>query len=232
MKKLKPVFVDNESTRNFVRLMDAMERGEGEGRLACIHGRAGRGKTRTAQWWHANNPSVYLRTIAIWTPKGFLAALAFELGERSIPWSTSAAFTVVADLLTANPFPVFLDELERLPRIFLELVRDLTDSTGAPFILIGEEELPHWMSRERRVWSRTLEQLEFLPLTASDIISYGLEAGETVIDEDVADILNEAAGGDFRLIKRDLGALLRVCGNRKPTAKEARMIVRAGVRGK
>ena len=228
---LKPEFVPNSNTRNFNQVMIGLERGAGEGRLAAVHGRAGRGKTRTALHWHASHDSIYLRTIAIWTPKAFLAAMARELNAPSLPWSAAAAFTVVCDLLSAAPRPVFLDELERLPRIFLELVRDLTDSTGAPFILIGEEELLDWMRRERRVWSRTMEQVEFRPLSESDIVSFAAAAAGINLDNQIAAMLHKSAGGDYRIVKRDLGALLRISGGKSPTVKQAKTAVGAGVRG-
>lgn len=231
---LKPAFVKNQNVGDFLDLMGGLERDPGEGRLACVYGRAGRGKTRTAQWWHADHDSVYLRVLTVWTPKAFLAALGAELGLQSTPWSLAACFAQVCDRLIDNPAPVFLDEIEKLSRIFLEIIRDLTDLSAAPFILIGEEELHDWMRRERRVWSRTAEMLQFRPMAKADIIKYGAAAAGVTLSAETAGILHKASGGDLRIIKRDLGTALRIA-NSKRTAEVsldiAKTAVRAGIRG-
>jgi hypothetical protein len=239
MLQLKPVFIRTKNVRNFEDLMSGLDRAVGEGRLACVYSQAGRGKTRTAQWWHANNGhSVYLRIFTIWhsSERAFLAALAHELGAPHIPGRKDLIFQIIADRLIANPGAVFLDEIEKLPPRFLEIVRDLTDITGAPFVLIGEEELFGLLNhpQRRRVWSRTLEAMRFEPLSPADIVIYAKESAGARLPEDAALTLHEASNGDFRVMKRDLGAMLRIANSKKTTeldAGMARAAIRIGARG-
>jgi hypothetical protein len=214
--QLKPVFVNNKNVRNFLDLMAGVDRNPGEGRLACVWGRAGRGKTRTVQWWHSEHQSVYLRIRGDWDTSrvSFAKALARELGFLNPPWSASLCIDAIISRLIEEPVPVFLDEPERLPRAALGIIRDLTDLTGAPFILVGEEELFDWMARERRVWSRTAEQMEFQPWAAGDVIVYAKEAGGLRLSAQAADVFHRASEGDIRNIKMDLGTALRIANSK------------------
>jgi hypothetical protein len=241
----KPVFVENRNTRNFVDMMLGLERGAGEGRLAVVYGPAGRGKTRTIQWWHASEgdkrayslPSVYLRVLTVWrgSEAAFLKALCFELGCAPMPRTASTRFDWLREKLIASPQAVFLDEIEKLPRHFLEIVRDLTDLTGSPFVLCGEDALLGQVSEATRVWSRTIEKLYFEPLDKSDVKLFAKTAAGVDISPDVANVLNTAAGGDFRIVKRDLGALIRLMKSKntaEATIELAQAAIRAGVRGR
>ena len=58
-----PTFVQTKNVRTFNSLMDGLLAGRGDRgdeRLACVSGRAGRGKTRTVQTWAARNGAPYL----------------------------------------------------------------------------------------------------------------------------------------------------------------------------
>ena len=111
-----------------------------------------------------------------------------------------------------------MDEIEKLPGHFLEVIRDLTDMSGAPIILIGEEELAAVMQRNRRVWSRTYQSLKFDPIGARDIIVYARDAAGLSFSPEVATVFNQASGGDFRIVRRDLIALMQFA-NSKQTDK-------------
>ena len=83
-----PTFVQTKNVRTFNSLMDGLLAGRGDRgdeRLACVSGRAGRGKTRTVQTWAARNGAPYLETVSVWTDLDFLRALCAELGVRQVP---------------------------------------------------------------------------------------------------------------------------------------------------
>jgi len=238
--EVKPVFVRNDNVRNFEALMEGLEHSAGEGRLAVVYGRAGRGKTRTAQWWHANHANtVYLHVLKIWRTSelNFLQALCRELGNPAPPGRKNACYDEVINGLLARKSPaVFLDEIEKLPPdTFLEIVRDLTDDTGSPFVLIGEEELYGLISnqRRRRLWSRVFEQQQFHPLTVTDITGYARDAAGVKLESEPAGIFHEASGGDFRIVKRDFSTAVRMANAKRLgeiTADIAKAAVKAGVR--
>jgi DNA transposition AAA+ family ATPase len=208
-----PNFIRTKNVRNLEDLMDGLERGSGKGRFACIYSPAGRGKTETTLWWHANNNSIYCLCQYVWRSSElkFLQGLAREFGFMDPPKSKADCFVRLVDRLVEDPVPIFLDEIDRYPASVLEIVRDLTDLTGAPAILIGEPRIVDWMAREDRVWSRTAEVLEFQPWDAADIVLFAQRLTGVSIEREAAALLH-ASSGDFRDIEQNLGTCKRLPG--------------------
>jgi hypothetical protein len=191
-------------------MMDGLNINTDEGRLGLIYGRAGHGKSRTAEWFAVNNNSLYLRIVSIWSELDFLRALCVELGEPQPPKRKGACFAIITDALIHHPRTIFLDEVEKLtnPRRFLEIIRDFSDITTAPVVMIGEEELYHLMRQSDRITSRTYRQLKFEPIDAADIIIYTRAAVGIALDLPAARQIHAATHGDFRDIKRVLFVLM------------------------
>jgi DNA transposition AAA+ family ATPase len=238
MIEIKPVFIEKtKNVRNFSVMMDGLALGRGEGRLGMVYGRAGRGKTRTSQWYHAHHGGVFLRMQTIWRTSEleFLRALCRELGILSAPGRKGPAFMSAVDALIADPKPVFLDEVEKLPRYFLDVIRDLSDLSTAPVILVGEEELVSYMRVNRRVWSRTYQAIEFLPISKPDISAYIREASGLPVDNHVADVFHAASCGDFRIVRRGLLALAQIANAKQTdqiTVDMAQVAVKTGLAGR
>ncbi len=203
---IKPVFVQTKNVRNFTVLMDGLELGAGEGRFGLVYGRAGRGKSRTAVWWAANHGAPLLLCATVWRTSltEFLRALALELGVKEPPKGKGGCYREVLEALLTRPQPVFLDEFEKLTQEHLNVVREISEITTAPFILIGEEELAPFMKRNRRVWSRTFQALEFEAITPVDVMTYAGEAAGLEMDSEASLLLQRETGGDFRLVKREI----------------------------
>ena len=235
--KFEPAFVNTKNVRNVGVMMDGIALGEGEGRLGIIYSRAGRGKSRTCQWYSAHHPGcVYLRIASIWKSSelDFLKALCREVGIVSPPPRKGPCYIEIIESLLSEPRPVFLDEPEKLPRTFLDLIRDISDMSTAPFILIGEEELLPYMRRNRRVWSRTYQQLEFKPIETSDIIVYAVETTGLKLNTGVASIMHKASGGDFRIIRRDLLNLVQIVNAKQTidiTGEMVKIAIKTGLTG-
>ncbi|MBM9605942.1 AAA family ATPase [Desulfopila inferna] len=229
MKEIRvlPKFVNVKNVRNFQAMIDALMLSAGEGRLAAVIGPAGRGKTRTAQWYAANKRCAFVRCLSIWrhTELGFLQALCRELGVKKIPHRKDPAFLAVMDALnTQGGRPVFVEEIEKLPRLHLELVRDLSDLSAAPFVLIGEDELQHHMRQVTRIWNRTFQQLEFEPLGLGDVVMFARDAAGIDLPADVAETLHREAGGCFRVIKRDLISLVNIMNAKARPVPDMEMV--------
>lgn len=235
--RFNPVFVNTKNVANFRVVMDGLRLAAGEGCLGLIHGQAGRGKTRTAQHWHAANPSVYIRAVTVWrsTELEFLRLLARETGVVSPPGRKGPCFTRVVEALAREPVPVFVDEVEKLPRYFLDLIRDLSDLSTAPFVLIGEQELEECMRRNRRVWSRTFQALQFTPIEMSDCVVYAREAAGLEIPVAAVRVMHQSSSGDFRLVKRILLNLIQILNSdseRTITEEKMKAAIDAGLGGR
>jgi len=225
--EVKNPFIHTKNVRNFDVMMEALALAEGEGRFGLVDGEAGLGKSRTVQRWYANNAeSVYLRTQKVWTSTytGFLQALCRELDIKPISHFKSQCFTDAVNALMQRPRAVFIDEIERLPSGFLEVVRDLTDITGCPVILIGEEDLRSYMRMNQRVWSRTFQQVEFRPIGASDIMLYFREASGLTPAPEVAAMAQSLSKGNFRGVRRIVLNLAQICNAKKTMEITSEMI--------
>jgi DNA transposition AAA+ family ATPase len=244
MIQFNPKFVMTRNVRGFEVMMDGLEAAAGEGRFGMVSSQSGLGKTRTAQWWHANNPSVYLPTKKVWetSETDFLFDLGRELGlwgGASTVRRKGRMFGDILDSLIGNPMPVFIDEVERLPQSFLEILRDLTNLSTAPVVLIGEEELMPHMQRNRRVWTRTYRQLQFQSIGPSDVMIYAAETCGLKLSPACADIIQKAKtrdiiDGNFRLVKRSLLSLCQICnakGTTDVSEEMARIAVEQGLSG-
>ena len=104
-----------------------------------------------------------------------------------------------------------------------------------PVILIGEEELVSYMQVNKRVWSRTHQAIEFMPMSKSDIISYFSQAAELSVNGEVTNIFYGAAKGDFRIAKRGLLSLIQIANakqTRDISVEMAQIAVKTGLKGK
>jgi hypothetical protein len=239
--QVKPVFVKTKNVRNFESMMDALGQARGEGRLGAVPSPPGRGKTRTAQWFAANHGCIYLRVASIWKRNelDFIQALCREVGVTSPPGRKGSCYQAVVDALAGTDRPVFIDEMQKLRRDFLDIVLDLSDATACPFVLVGEEELRGLMQANGRVWSRTYQQVQFDPIGVSDIMFYAMDAAGLKLPPGVADVLHKSSQGDFRLVRRDLIALVQFVNARGPgedgqpvvTEEMARIATGMGLKG-
>lgn len=214
MITFSPQFIQTRNTRNFSSLMAELAKDPGEERFGLVWGQAGRGKSRTVTWYHANNPSIYMLMPTVWraSERDFLRALCRELGELpdSIPFYKAAAYQRAVELLSANPVPVFLDEIEKMSPVFLDIIRDLAAATGAPFILVGEEALYREVGKNRRAWSRVAQMVQFEPVSAADCVIYARETTGLRLSAEVAESLHRNSDRNFRLYRRNLKMLVAI----------------------
>lgn len=213
MKQIKftPKFVNTRNARNTNVMMNNLLRASrtGEGCLGVIYGRAGLGKSRTARKWHTDHPSIYMTALTAWygSELAFLRTLCRELGIKSPPHRKDPAFVTAVGSLLNRPIPVFIDEIEKLNPRFLDLVKDLTDLSTAPVVLIGEEYLVTHMKKNERIWDRTFRQLGFEEIRLSDVAAYAKETTPLKYTPETLKALFEGIKGSFRQLRRTLIAL-------------------------
>jgi DNA transposition AAA+ family ATPase len=203
---MKPVFVMTDNVKRFVATMRQVENRIGTDSLALVYGRAGRGKSRTSRWYATQNDFVLVESLRDWSVLWMYQDIltAYGLPKENIPKRKKAAFDAIIDLASERRVPVILDEADLIGPRLLETVRDLCKISKVPWVLIGEEALPHMMNRDRRVWSRRCAVMEFQPLTTTDITGFAREAFELQVGADAADVIQKATGGDIRLIELTL----------------------------
>ncbi len=233
-------FVNTRNANSFDVLMDALQfsrggRDDGDERLGCVWGRAGRGKTRTIQRWAARNGAILIETVKSWSELDFLKKICTELGVRHPAGRRGKAFADALEALTIDPRVVFVDELERLGQNYLEIIRDLAKLSGGIFVFVGEEELPYLMKQNRRIWSRTYRAMEFAPASAADVVSFVNQTTGLKLTPAAMDIFHKASEGDMRIIRRDTINLVHVVNSMgRPgdvSGDTAKIAVQAAMRG-
>lgn len=235
-----PGFVNTRNVNNFAAMMDGLMlslggHDDGDERLGCVFGRAGRGKTRTVQTWAAHHNAVYLETAIVWSELDFLRALCHEVGIRNPAGRRGKCFADAVDMLISMPRPVFIDEIERFGQRMLEVVRDVAKVTGGVIVLVGEEELPHLMKLNRRMWSRTYQSMEFEPAAPADIIGYVHQTTGLKLTREAVGVMHKASGGDLRIIRRDTINLVHVVNSMERygdvAAETAEIACKSGLNG-
>lgn len=234
--QIQPSFVNTKNVRNFNVLMDGLALLSGEGCLGAVSGRAGLGKTKTSTVYAAKNGCVYLQVLRIYVNSEleFLKGICRALELKSTFGRKGDAFLAAAGELERVKKPLFIDEMDMMPQWGIEVARDLTKVARAHVVMIGEEELIPMMQRNRRVWSRTAQFMEFTPIDATDVMIYAKEATGLALSPDVAAVFLEASNGDFRLVKRDLVKLVQYAnanGTDKIDIKMAKIAVKKGLKG-
>lgn len=241
MIAFEKVFVQNKNVRNFNVTMAALKQESDRGRFVAVSGKAGFGKTTAADHWHVANPSVFIRMRKVWRTSElpFLQELCRELGIDRPPHRKDAAFMAAVDALMAERRPVFVDEVDKYRPaqsiMFLEILRDLTDLTGAPVVAIGEQGLPTLMRRSDRVASRTVRHLAFEPVDLAAIVAYARAAtgGAVSLTPETAKVFLCASCGDMRIIERDVENLTSLLNARNDgaavNADLAKMAVKQGL---
>lgn len=234
--QIQPSFVNTKNVRNFNVLMDGLDLLAGDGCLAAVSGRAGLGKSKTATVYAAKNGCVYLQILRIYVNSEleFLKGICRALELKSTFGRKGDAFLAAAAELERLKKPLLIDEMDMMPQWGIEVARDLTKVARAHVVLIGEEELIPMMQRNRRVWSRTFQFMEFISIDATDIMIYAKESTGLALSPDVAAVFLEASSGDFRLVKRDIVKLVQyvnAVGTDKIDVKMARIAVKKGLKG-
>lgn len=236
--QFRPAMIKTPFVRDLDSMLETLDLLQGDGCMAGICGEAGRGKTFSVMAKAAQTNGVYMRAQYIWrgSEREFVMGLCRALDMPQIPSTKGACYLAAVDRLANSTRPVFIDEMQRLPKGFLNIALDLADSTGCHVILVGEPELKGMMQENKRVWSRTYQFLEPQPISIQEILAYAAETTGIKLSMPAATILLNGSGGDFRLVKRAMVALvqhIRAKGNGDQVTEEmARIAASAGLKGK
>lgn len=138
--------------------------------MATFYGPSGRGKSTAATYAENHTGACHIEVQPLWRAKNLLAGIAGELGIPKPARTAAAIFEQVAQSLLQEQRPLLIDEADRLMRDdMIEVVRGLHEASGAPIILIGEEELPMKLTRWERVHGRMLDWVAVQPADLADV---------------------------------------------------------------
>lgn len=173
--------------------------------MVCLYGPSGFGKSVAATHVACRRRAYYVQAKSVWTKKHTLLAILHEMGMqpgRTIPEMLDQA----AEELAVSGRPLIIDEMDHLvDKKAVELVRDLYESSQAPILLIGEEQIPNKLKKWERFHGRVLSWVPAQPVTLEDAAKLApLYAPAVEISEDLLAHLVDISGGSVRRVAVNL----------------------------
>lgn len=206
---MKRAFATTSNSIAFDEAVQALaRRGSREASWLLLCGEAGHGKSALAAHYAAEEGGLYLRAKAHWTQGALLCELAAALGQT--PDRRNAAnFDLVARSLTARPRPLVVDEIEHVlaQRDALESLRDISDATCVPLVVVGMEEAERRLKRFPQVYSRISQVVRTRPQKREFVAGILSDLCEVPVEDGVADVVLAQTGGHLREILDAIAAI-------------------------
>lgn len=181
--------------------------------LAVFSGPSGFGKSKSAVYGANKYRAAYVECGLYTTARALLSQILIELGEQRPRGSIEDMKSEAIMLLAANPRrPLIIDEAHFIAaKRFVDLVRELSDKSGAPAVMIGEEMLPAHLEQFERVHNRVLEWLQAMPCDADDFQKLTVHRCPGVeIAPDLAAAMLEKTRGNTRRIVINLTKVIEL----------------------
>lgn len=183
--------------------------------LGLWYGRWGLGKSSVANWIYSMFPVLYIVIERLWRPRRLLEEFCEIMQLGSPHYRLDRLSDQVADGLRKWNQPVLVDEADYLLKnsVMLDVLRDLHDKTGTPFILIGMEKLHSDLQRFGQFFSRILPAsiVEFQPVTPVEVGMITKDWTGLTIDKEAAELFCQLVEGDFRYIVGYLLSFEKAC---------------------
>lgn len=143
----------------FMELCDRlMNRSGGLPGFGVFYGFSGYGKTRAAIYAANKTQAYYVECGDSWNRSTLADALLHELTGSTTKATVAAKVAQIIRTLSQDTRPLIIDEADHLvKKSTIDIVREIADKSGAPVILIGEEQLPVKLSAFERAHNRVLQ---------------------------------------------------------------------------
>jgi DNA transposition AAA+ family ATPase len=215
---MRAIFAKTTNANNFLAGVTVVtNRGAKEACMLLVTGEPGLGKSRTVQWWAAQEGAILLRAQTSWTPHWMLAELVTLL--KQVPKRlTEDLHRQVIDgfaerLAHGHPYGgIVIDEAEHVLRNhrMVETVRDLSDHLKIPLILVGMGDIKRMVAAYPQVSSRISRVVEFAPASLEDVRAYCDQLSEAPIADDLVAEIHRGSGGRGRLIMNAIAVAERI----------------------
>jgi len=207
------VLVATRSVDAFISLADDLADPEGSrcSSLGMVIGTAERGKTHTARWYAETHPNAcYVLYIEHSTRVQFLRDICTALANVR-PLTFGACLSLIHESCSQRQRLIIIDEADKLPVSFLELLRGINERCTVPILLAGEEGLKSKIDGVPRLRSRIRKPVVLYDqLNAVDVAVFYSSACGIEIDRDIADALVKRSKGAWRSLVNDALALARM----------------------
>mgnify|MGYP001765253812 CR=1 FL=1 len=135
----------------------------------AFSGPSGRGKTTAAVHTTLKSSAIYVECGSTWTASTLVDALMAELNMAPIRAGVAKKVQAIIGLLSDDPLPMIFDEADHLvKKSLIDVIREISDKSGSPVVLIGETHLPQKLMAFERAHNRVLEWMEAEDCTLAD----------------------------------------------------------------
>ena len=168
------VFVKTANVKRFDDLCDELVAPQGDltSSIGVVMGRAGRGKTKAARHYAVqHSEAVYVLFIDGFSLVDVAREIAFEIGGIR-PRTFRACLDVIDEATLQQRRLIIIDEADKMPKRYFEMLRGLNERCACPIVLVGEEPLRKALDSERRLKSRVRQMVVFEPVLLTDIAAY------------------------------------------------------------
>lgn len=169
--------------------------------MGTFYGPSGFGKSSAAVHATTTFRAVTVQVKSVWTKKKLCEAICAELSIHPAK-TTGDMVDQISERLAITDQPLLIDEADFLvTKSMIEVVRDIYEGSGAPVILIGEENLPQKLRVWERVHGRMLEWVAAEPADISDVAHLAaIYAPGLTIERGLQDIVLMASQRSIRRI--------------------------------
>lgn len=174
--------------------------------IGVFCGPSGLGKTVASVNAATMFNAAYVECGASWNQTSLMDAVLFELTQQTVRGTVASKMAQIIDVLASDGRPLIIDEADYLVRKnTIDLVREMSDRSGAGVILIGEENLPRKLAAFERTYNRVLSWQYAQPCDRSAARALArLMAGGIEIEDALLDHLVKATRGVTRTICTNL----------------------------
>ena len=207
------VVVTTRSVDAFVSLADDLSDPEGSkcSSLGMVIGTAERGKTHTARYYVETHPDAcYVLFIEGTSRSNFIRDICEVLANMR-PYSFGDCLSLIHEACSQRRRLIIIDEADKLPVPFMELLRGINERCNVPILLAGEEGLKVKIDKVPRLYSRIRKPVVlYEQINCIDVAAFYANACGIDIDRHIAETLTKRSRGAWRSLVNDALALAKI----------------------
>lgn len=189
-----------------------LSRSQGMPGMGLIYGPTGYGKTTATTWLVNQVHGVYVRSMALWSPKTMLEAIARELDIDVRRLTLAGMAGSIVQRLAETGRPLFIDEADYLvdSKRLVDTLRDIHDMSTSPVVLIGMSGIDRKLRGHPQLTGRMAQWVEFSGMDAEDVrmLADGLcdvKLADDCLDELARRATPKEGGAEIRRVVVGLG---------------------------
>jgi len=197
---MKSTFAMTKNVRRFMAGMEILRTPiKGKYGLMLAYGPPGCGKTEIGDWYNSQHSFPYVRALKTSTHRSILSDLVGSLKE--VPtFRTNTLFEQVLNILDEFSPPIIIDEVDYLVKSdVIETIRDISDMTNVPIVLMGMENLDGRLRSYRHLYDRIRAVVKLELFDEEEIRNLAEQICEVNIDDSGIRFIKHHGQGKLRL---------------------------------